>query len=169
MHAILDRIEPVFTWTSVAVTAFTMLLTTADAMGRYLFSQPITGAFEFTADYLLVMIVFLAASYSYRTGSFVRVTIVVERVPARVRLVADHLAQYLSIAVAVALTVAAAQQARRTLASGTMSISLIPYPLGPAHVLGCLGLLMMTLRIIADVTRVKSGESGMLRPDSEIL
>ena len=169
MHAILDRVEPVFTWSSVGVTAFTMLLTTADAMGRYLFGQPITGAFEFTSDYLLAMIVFLATSYSYRTGSFVRVTFVVDRVPARLRLLADYLAQCLSIVVAVALVVAAAQQARRTLGSGTMSISLIPYPLGPAHVLGCLGLGMMTLRLIADLTRVTSGDSGMLRPDSEVL
>ena len=169
MHAILDRIEPTFTWTAVVVTAGTMFLTTADALGRYLFTQPITGAFEITADYLMIAIVFLSAGYSYRSGSFVRVTLALNFVPPRARLVADYLAQCLSIAIAVTLVVAAAQQAVRTLASNTMSVSLISYPLGPAHVLATLGLLMMTLRIIADLWRVRAGESGMQREDSQAL
>ena len=167
MHALLGRIEAVFTWAAVVVTAGTMVLTTADAMGRYLFAQPITGVFEITTDYLMVALVFLAASYAYRTGSFVRVTILLEHVPARVRLAADYLAQFISVLVGIGLVVAAARQARRTLASNTMSVSLISYPIGPAHVLAALGLLLMTLRIIADLSRVSTGESGMLREDSE--
>ncbi len=169
MHAILDRIEPVFTWTAVAVTAGTMVLTTADALGRYLFTRPITGAFELTADYLMIAIVFLSASYAYRSGTFVRVTIALNYVSPRVRLVADYLAQILSSVIAVALVVAAAQQAARTLGSNTMSVSLLSYPLGPAHVLATLGLLMMTLRVIADLSRIRTGESGMQREDSEAL
>lgn len=169
MQAVLGRIEAVFTLTAVAVTAVTMVLTTADALGRYLFTRPIVGAFEITADYLLVALVFLAASYSYRTGSFVRVTFFLERVPARVRRVADHLAQVLSILIAAGLLVSASMQAQRTLASGTLSTSLLAYPLGPAHVVGVLGLLMLTVRLIADLPRVRTGESGMLREDSEAL
>lgn len=169
MHAILDRIEPVFTWTAVVVTAGTMVLTTADALGRYLFNAPITGAFEITADYLMIAIVFLSASYSYRNGSFVRITLALKYVPAQVRLIADYLALFLSIVIAVALVVAAGQQAWRTLASNTISVSLISYPIGPAHVLATLGLLLMTLRIIADLSRIRTGKSGMQREDAEML
>ena len=169
MQAVLGRIEAVFTWTAVVVTAVTMVLTTADALGRYLFNRPIDGAFEITADYLLVALVFLATSYSYRTGSFVRVTFFLERAPAPVRRVADHVAQCLSIVIAAGLLVSASMQARRTLASGTLSTSMLAYPLGPAHVVGALGLLLLTLRLIADLPRVRTGESGMLREDSEAL
>jgi TRAP-type C4-dicarboxylate transport system permease small subunit len=169
MQAVLDKVEAVFTWTAVGVAAVTMVLTTADALGRYLFSRPIVGAFEITADYLLVALVFLATSYSYRTGCFVRVTFFLERVSPRVRLVSDHLAQLLSILIAVALVVSAAMQARRTLSGGTLSTSLLAYPLGPAHVVGLLGLVMMTIRLIADVPRVRTGESGMQREDTEAL
>lgn len=169
MQAALGVVEAVFTWVAVAVTAVTMVLTTADALGRYLFNRPIDGAFEITADYLLVALVFLATSYSYRTGSFVRVTFFLERVPARVRGVADHLAQCLSVLIAVGLLVSASMQARRTLASGTLSTSMLAYPLGPAHVVGALGLLLLTLRLIGDLPRVRTGESGMLREDSEAL
>ena len=169
MQALLNRIEAVFTWTAVAVTAVTMILTTADALGRYLFTRPIVGAFEITADYLLVALVFLAASYSYRTGSFVRVTFFLERVSARVRRVANHIAQVLSILIATGLFVGAAMQARRTLAGGALSTSLLAYPLGPAHVVAALGLLMLTIRLVADLPRVRTGESGMLREDVEAL
>jgi TRAP-type C4-dicarboxylate transport system permease small subunit len=167
MQKALNRIEAIFVWTAVGVAAAIMVLTTADALGRYLFIRPIVGAFEITADYLLVALVFLAASYSYRTGSFVRVTIVIDKVRGRAHLAGNYIAQIVSILVAGGLVVAAALQARRTFATGTLSNSLIPYPLGPAHVLASLGLFMMTVRLIADLSRVKSGESGMLREESE--
>jgi hypothetical protein len=80
-----------------------------------------------------------------------------------------YLAQAISGLVAAGLLVAAATQARRTLLSGTVSISLVPYPLGPAHVVAALGLLMLTLRLIADLPRVRTGESGMLRDEPESL
>jgi len=169
VRALLDGVEAVFTWTAVVVTAVVMLLTTADAMGRYLFTRPITGAFEITSDYLLVALVFLAAGYAYRTGSFVRVTILIDKVPPRPRLVGHHLAQILSMVVASGLVVAAGRQAWRTLAGNTMSTSLISYPLGPAHVVATLGLLLLALRLIADLPRVRTGESGMLREDRESL
>lgn len=169
MQALLGRIEAVFTWTAVVVTAVTMVLSTADALGRYLLSRPITGAFEITTDYLLVALVFLGTSYSYRTGTLVRVTIVIDRVRGPARLVGHHLAQGLSILISAALVVAAAMQAWRTLASSTMSISLLPYPLGPAHVVATLGLLLMTIRLLADLPRVRTGESAMLREDPEAL
>ena len=167
MQPILNRIEAIFVWTAVGVAAAIMVLTTADALGRYLFIRPIVGAFEITADYLLVALVFLASSYSYRTGSLVRVTIVIDKVGRRAHLVGNYIAQVVSILVAAGLVVASAMQARRTLATGTLSNSLLPYPLGPAHVLASLGLLMMTVRLIADIWRVKTGESGMLREEPE--
>jgi len=163
----LNRVEAVFTWTAVGVTAITMVLSTADALGRYLFTRPITGAFEITTDYLLVALVFLAASYSYRTGCFVRVTIIVDKLRSRPRLVVNYIAQCVSVLVAAGLVAAATMQAHRTIAGGTLSNSLLPYPLGPAHVLAALGLFMMTVRLIADVPRVKTGESAMLREDSQ--
>ncbi len=169
MQRLLGRVDAVFTWTAVLVTAVTMMLTTADALGRYLFNRPITGAFEITTDYLLVALVFLGTSYSYRTGTLVRVSIVIDRVRGPARLLGDYLAQGLSILIAAALVAAAAMQAWRTLASGTMSTSLVSYPLGPAHVVATLGLLVMTLGLLTDLARVRTGESAMLREDPEAL
>lgn len=169
MQTLLNRIEAPFTWTATGITAAVMCLSTVDALGRYLFNSPIMGAFELTSEYLLVALVFLGASYSYRTGCFVRVTIAIDRLPEPVRLAGNYIAQICSILVAGALVAASGMQAIRTLTSSTKSTGLIPYPLGPAHLIASLGLLMMTIRLLADIHRVKTGESGMLREDSEAL
>ena len=56
-----------------------MLLTTADALGRYLFNRPILAAYELTTNYLMVGVVFLALPYAYREGANIRVTFLVDR------------------------------------------------------------------------------------------
>ena len=62
-----------------------MLLTSADALCRYLLNSPILGAYEITEKYLIVAMVFLGLSYAYRGGVFIRVTFLVDRLPPRVR------------------------------------------------------------------------------------
>ena len=49
------------------VTLFAMMcLTTVDAVLRYLFNSPITGAYEITEKYLMLTTIFLGMSYTYR-------------------------------------------------------------------------------------------------------
>ena len=58
-----------------------MLLTSADALCRYLLNSPILGAYEITEKYLIVAMIFLGLSYAYRGGVFIRVTFLVDRMP----------------------------------------------------------------------------------------
>ena len=67
-----------------------MLLTSADALFRYLFNSPILGAYEITEKYLIVAAIFLGLSYAYRGGVFIRVTFLVDRLPRSWRTAADH-------------------------------------------------------------------------------
>ena len=86
------------TLVAVAATFGMMLLTTADAGGRYLFNRPILAAYELTTNYLMIAAVFLALPYAYRQGANIRVTFLVDRLGRRARLVVDHLVQLVSIA-----------------------------------------------------------------------
>ncbi len=56
-----------------------MLITTADAGGRYLFNRPILAAYELTTNYLMIAAVFLALPYAYRQGANIRVTFLADR------------------------------------------------------------------------------------------
>ena len=79
MRRWLDGCERVLTLVAALATFAMMLLTTADAFGRYLLNRPILAAYELTTNYLIVAAVFLAMPYAYRQGANIRVTFLVER------------------------------------------------------------------------------------------
>ena len=65
MQKLLNGSELVMVYVSSLSTFVLMLLTTADAGGRYLFNRPITGAYEITSNYLMIAAVFLAVCYGF--------------------------------------------------------------------------------------------------------
>ena len=69
MPRVLDACERVLTLVAVVATFCVMLLTTADASGRYLFNRPILAAYELATNYLMIAGVFLAMPYAYRRGA----------------------------------------------------------------------------------------------------
>jgi TRAP-type C4-dicarboxylate transport system permease small subunit len=150
----------VLTLVAVFATFAMMLLTTADAAGRYLLNRPILAAYEITTNYLMVAAVFLALPYSYRQGANIRVTFLVERLGRRARLVIDHVVQVASILYCAALVVATFQQARHMLATRTTFVTL-DLPLWPAHLVVSLGLLLVTLLMLIDLGEVRKGRSSL--------
>ena len=94
----LTRCEVVLVGLAVLSAITMMLLTTADAMGRYLFNAPIVGAYELTEKYLMVAMIFFGLSYAFRGGVFIRVTFLVDRLPPPLKLATDHLAHLVSLA-----------------------------------------------------------------------
>ena len=56
---VLWRCDLALVYTSVVATIVIMGLTSADALSRYLFNRPITGAYEITEKYLMVAAIFL--------------------------------------------------------------------------------------------------------------
>jgi TRAP-type C4-dicarboxylate transport system permease small subunit len=80
---LLARCEVVLFNAAVIATAIMMLLTSADAIGRYIFNSPVMGAYELTEKYLMVAAIFLGMSYAFRGGIFIRVTFLVDRLPRK--------------------------------------------------------------------------------------
>ncbi|MGH7375475.1 MAG: TRAP transporter small permease [Candidatus Rokuibacteriota bacterium] len=160
MRRWLDGCEHVLTLVAVLATFTMMLLTTADAAGRYLLNRPILAAYEITANYLMIAAVFLALPYAYRQGANIRVTFLVERLGRRARLVIDHLVQVASIAYCAVLVFATFQQARHILATRTTFVTL-DLPLWPAHLVLSVGLFLLTLMMLIDLREVRKGRSSL--------
>jgi TRAP-type C4-dicarboxylate transport system permease small subunit len=160
MRRWLDRCEWALTLVAAVATFSMMLLTTADASGRYLFNRPILAAYELTTNYLMITAVFLAMPYAYRRGANIRVTFLVERLGRPVRLVVDHLVQIVSILYCGALVFATVQQARHMLRTGTTFVTL-ELPLWPAHLIVSIGLLVTTLMMLIDLREVRRGRSSL--------
>jgi TRAP-type C4-dicarboxylate transport system permease small subunit len=165
MQRLLDGCENVLTYAAAFATFIMMLLTTADAAGRYLFNRPITGAYEITTNYLMIAAVFLAMTFAYRGGANIRVTFLVDRLPRPVKLVVNHLVQIASMLYCGALVYATFKQALRTIATGT-TLSSIEIPQGPAYLLVPVGLFLTTLMMLVDLGKVRKGKSPLFQEES---
>lgn len=156
----LDGAERILTLVAAVATFGMMLLTTADASGRYLFNRPILAAYELTTNYLMIAAVFLAMPHAYRQGANIRVTFLVNRLGRRARLVIDHLVQLVSIAYCALLVFATLQQVRHMFVTKTTFVTL-DLPLWPAHLLVSIGLFLTALMMFIDLGEVRRGRSSL--------
>ena len=161
MQKWLDGAERLLTIVAAVATFGMMLLTTADAGGRYLFNRPILAAYELTANYLMIAAVFLAMPYAYRQGANIRVTFLVDRLGRGVRLVIAYVVQIVSIAYCALLVFATFQQARHVWTTKTTFVTL-ELPLWPAHLVVSIGLFLTTVLMLVDLKEVRKGRSSLL-------
>jgi TRAP-type transport system small permease protein len=162
MQKWLDNCERVLTVIAVVATFSMMVLTTADAGGRYLFNRPILAAFEVTSNYLMLAAVFLALPHAYRQGANIRVTFVVDRLGRRPRLVVNYLVQLASMLYCAVLVFATFRQTRHIISTGTLFTTL-NLPQWPGHLVVSLGLCLTTLMLLLDLSRVRQGRSSLFK------
>jgi TRAP-type C4-dicarboxylate transport system permease small subunit len=160
----LHRGELVLMFISMLAAVAIMCLTSADALSRYLLNRPIIGAYEITEKYLMVAAIYLGLSYAYRRGVFIRVIFLVDRLPPMIKLATNYLAHLVSLAFCLIILVATTQQALRGLEDDT-TLSALPIPVGPAYSLVPIGFLALTLVMLADFTRIRSGRSYLFREE----
>jgi len=166
MQKVLKGCETIMLYVSALSTFVLMLLTTADAGGRYLLNRPITGAYEITANYLMIAAVFMALTFGYREGAYIRVTFLADRLPAKVKLAVSYLVQVISMLYGVLLVIGTFQQALRVFSDHTTLSSVDFIPLGPAYVIVPVGLFFMSLAMLVDIRKVKKGQSPLFGAES---
>lgn len=160
MQRRLDGCERVLTLVAALATFAMMLLTTADAGGRYLLNRPILAAYELTTNYLMTAVVFLAMPYAYRQGANIRVSFLVDRLGPTPRVVVNHAVQVVSIVYCAALVFATFQQARHMLTTKT-TFATLDLPLWPAHLVVSAGLFLTSLMMLMDLGEVRKGRSSL--------
>jgi TRAP-type transport system small permease protein len=166
MQRFLDGWERMMLTISTVTTFILMLLTTADAGGRYLFNWPITGAYEISTNYLMILLVFMAMSYSYREGAHIRVTFLADRLPVKVKLIVNYIVQMVSLIICVLFVIATVQQARLAMEAHTTLSSMPFIPLGPAYFIVPVGLFFMSLAMLLDLRKVGKGASPLFKEES---
>jgi TRAP-type C4-dicarboxylate transport system permease small subunit len=163
--SLLARCEAVLVAFAVIAITIMMLLTSADAIGRYLFNAPIMGAYELTEKYLMVAAIFLGMSYAFRSGIFIRVNLLVDRLSPPARMVADHVSHIITIAYCLFILYASGEQALRALSDDT-TLSTLPLSIAPAYCLVPLGFLALAVAMIIDLPRVREGNSLLFNEDA---
>jgi len=153
----LAKCESAMALLAVWATFIIMGITTADAIGRYLFNQSISGVYEITEKYLMIVAVFMAAGYGYRRGAYIRVTFFIDRLSRQARVVVDIFAQIFSILFGAFLVIASIKRAIYTIASGTI-LGTLNYPLWPGYIIVPVGLFFMSLLMLLDLPRMIRGK-----------
>ncbi|HIJ19858.1 MAG TPA: TRAP transporter small permease [Deltaproteobacteria bacterium] len=73
-----------------------MLLTTADVLGRAIWSRPIPGAMELSS-YILSIFILLGVAYTHQVKGQVRVTMLVSKLPRRLAVLLEILTTLISL------------------------------------------------------------------------
>jgi TRAP-type C4-dicarboxylate transport system permease small subunit len=153
------------TYLAIAAAFVMMCLTSADALGRYVFNWPIAGAYEIIEKYLMTMTIFLGFSYAYRQGFLIRVTFLADHLRGQVKLLIQYFVQGVSILYGCLLVVTTLKRTFQTVASGTM-LGNVALPLWPAYLVVPVGLFFMTLFMILDLRQVRAGKSHLFQEES---
>jgi len=162
----LSSCESVLTYLGIGSAVTMMCLTTGDAFARYLFNSPILFTYEMTEKYLMPMALCLALSFSYRGGTFIRVTVLTDHLPKKVTLPLNYLVLIISVLYMGALVVTTTKRTFEAVASG-VTLATIKFPLWPAYLLVAVSLFFLTLVMVLDLLRVKEGKTYLFKENKE--
>lgn len=76
----LSRLNRIAVTVAAASLVVMMMLTVADTILRYVFNQPILGAFELT-EFMIILLVFFGLAYTQQTKGHVSIDLVADRLP----------------------------------------------------------------------------------------
>jgi TRAP-type transport system small permease protein len=148
MLRLLNKLDQLFVYIASLALFIMMLLIFTNVITRYFFDKPIAGVIEFTGEYLMVFVVFLAMSFTQKEGGHVKVTILERMLPDKGKFILDLLVKILSVSIFLVLTYTSFLLFTRHLNQDIRSISSVAYPLAPAVFVISLGSLVMSLRLI---------------------
>jgi TRAP-type C4-dicarboxylate transport system permease small subunit len=139
-------------------------LITADVVGRYLLGMPTYVATEFSG-YLCVVITFVGLSYVSRMGRQIEVTILIDRLPARLRRIlklCTHSAALFFVCYFAYETLTPTVFDFRL---GTRSLTFVHTPLWVVNGFVPLGLTMLAVEMMAQWLRMILGGKEKKEPD----
>lgn len=142
---LLDRVALGFAQVSIVLMMF---MISADAIGRYLFTQPLQGTYEVTTLYLMVILTYLGIPVTYTSGRHITLDVLgrwgKNRYLRIFRLI-------IILAVMGFLTWHASHEAYEKFRSGDTTFGLIQFPLYWSYVWFPIGCGLLALRVLGDI------------------
>jgi len=144
-------VESFFNGVAAAIVVFMMGLTTVDVALRYLFNSPIAGVYTL-CEMLMVGIVYLAIAYVQQQKSHVRVDVLIDRLQGPPRLAFELATLLLALVGFSLMTWQSALLAWDAWVTGDYAMGLIEYPFWPTKSAMTLGIGLLCLRFVTDIT-----------------
>lgn len=125
--AVLDHITDASLWLAMAALAAIFLAYNVEVVLRYAFDSPTRWSAEFVSYFLLVA-TFAALPRLTRDGGHVAVTVILERLPARVQSIVAVAISLLGAMICFALALIAAEETLRQIERGVRMMAAVPVP-----------------------------------------
>jgi TRAP-type C4-dicarboxylate transport system permease small subunit len=154
-----DRLSEWGAWASALCILGILMLIVAEVVARNIFNKSIDFAWEFSA-FLMGAAFMLGAAYSLRTGSQVRVKVLLDNLSSPGQRALDLFATALCVIVAAYLTFALGHLTWLSWMRESRSDKASELPLWIAQFPLALGALLFTLQSMTRFTRVLRGEPG---------
>ncbi|MFC1967636.1 TRAP transporter small permease subunit [Chloroflexota bacterium] len=123
-----------------------------ETFGRYLFDAPTTWVFEST-ELILLAITFMGAAYTWQAGANVKVDLLIEHLPARVRDILFIITSTLALIYTVVLGWQSWGLFLSSYRNGAVTIGLTEFPLAPFQILMPVGCFLLSLTIVESTIR----------------
>ena len=133
-------------WLIVGMTALMM----AEVVSRYGLRQSLMVSDEFSA-YMMLVVSFMALAYAWRRHSHIRIEIITQRLPLRIRNWVRLVALVIALIIVPALTKACYDLITYSIAHSEKSASWLMVPLAPVQVFMFIGCALLCLQIIVEL------------------
>ena len=147
----LDWFERVLYLGAAAALALMMVSISADALGRYLFTQPVRGVYELNELYLLTATVYLSIARAQRLDEHIAVHAIFLAMPRPVRRVVRVIGRLLSAALFAAIAYKTGGMALQQFEMGNATSGAVTLPTWIGWFFVAVGSAAMTLRLLLQV------------------
>ncbi len=148
----------------VALFALT-LLTTADALLRYIFNAPITGSHELADEFLMPAVIYFALTYVYSSGGHIRITIVSDLLPIGMQRALLCIWDAIAAAVFAMIAHGVWHRMWESYEFREYSTSPLDYLLAPSYAIVAIGATLMAIRLALAAITARHPKSGTLSLD----
>lgn len=142
------------------------VLVISQIVGR-MFHVQVRSAIDF-ATFCLAAFIFLGLAYTHRSGSHIRVTLLIRLLPTKPRRAIETLNVVAAAALFAYFTVKCAQMTLQSYEFGSVSIGVIPFPIFVPQLGMTLGLFLITAALVEDLVRIlQAGTPSYLQSDPD--
>ncbi len=163
-------IERIAIAVAVAAIVAMMLITSWDAIGRYILGSPLPWAFQVTTYYLMATSLYLAIASTFHHGDHISIDMFRDKIPKRLLIVTDSISCLLAAGVFGIIAYGAWLELIHAYATRTFLPGNILWPAWLAFLPVAVGSCLVVARLIVHVIGLISGaETPFVGPEEEAL
>lgn len=149
----IDRLSAVLGMGAALGCSLLVLNIFLDVAGRALFSRPIPGTLEYTANWWMPMLALLAFAYTESRQEHIKVTVLLDVLPQRMRQIIEGVFSSIGAILLLAMAYYSWFEAMRSYGYQEVTPSSPPVAIWPFKFLAVLGMGMMALQLAATAYR----------------